>query len=145
MVGWGFAFGRGFVILLWSIVWAIIAGIIAVVVAGVSVAGLISNPTGLLSNPVAFLGTFLLGIFLSVFVAIIGLYASIVKVTVDGAISQLEKSGRLPGSSYSMGTQPTLTVAPVLRKYCPNCGTTVAGGTTRCPNCAATLSIAPER
>src|SRR2546430_11726703 len=34
MVGWGFAFGSGFVILLWSIVWPIIAGIIAVLITG---------------------------------------------------------------------------------------------------------------
>src|SRR2546430_13539028 len=34
MVGWGFAFGRGVVILLWTIVWAIVAGIIAVLITG---------------------------------------------------------------------------------------------------------------
>jgi len=34
MVGWGFAFGRGFVVLLWSIVWAIVAGIVGVLVIG---------------------------------------------------------------------------------------------------------------
>ena len=143
MVGWGFAFGRGFVILLWSIVWAIVAGIIAILVTGGTLTSIVSNPTSFASNPTAYLGTFFLGIFLSVFIAVIGLYASIVKVTVDGAISQLERSGRLDrpsaSPSYSFGAQPT-QIAPLMqRKYCPNCGTSIVGGTTRCPNCAAML------
>jgi hypothetical protein len=139
MVGWGFAFGRGVVILLWSIVWAIVAGIIAILVTGGTLTTIISNPTGFSSNPTAYLSTFFLGIFLSVFIAVIGLYASIVKVTVDGAISQLERAGRLERPSYSLGTQPTQTAPLMQRRYCPNCGTSIVGGTTRCPNCAATL------
>jgi hypothetical protein len=140
MVGWGFAFGRGFVILLWSIVWAIVAGIVAVLITGSTLTGIISNPTGFASNPTAYLGGFLLGIFLSVFIAVVGLYASIVKVTVDGAISQMEKSGLSERSSYSLGPQPTQTAPPMLRKYCPNCGTSIPGGTIKCPSCGATLS-----
>jgi hypothetical protein len=103
MVGWGFAFGRGFVILLWSIVWAIVAGIIAILVTGGTLTSIISNPTSFASNPTAYLGGFFLGIFLGVFIAVLGLYASIVKVTVDGAISQLEKSELSARSSYSLG------------------------------------------
>ena len=79
------------------------------------------------SNPTGFLAAFFLGIFLGVLIATIGLYASIVKVTVDGAISQPERSGLTARSSYSMGSQPTLTAAPVLRKYCPNCGNSIPG------------------
>jgi hypothetical protein len=139
MVGWGFAFGRGVVILLWSIVWAIVAGIIAILITGGTLTSIVSNPTSFASNPTAYLGTFFLGIFLSVFIAVIGLYATIVKVTVDGAISQLERSGRLDRPSYSLGIQPTQTAPLMQRKYCPNCGTSILGGTTRCPNCAATL------
>jgi zinc ribbon protein len=139
MVGWGFAFGRGIVILLWSIVWAIVAGIIAVLITGGTLTGIISNPTSFASNPTAYIGGFLLGIFLSVFIAVIGLYASIVKVTVDGAISQIEKSGVLERSSYPLGPQPTQTAPPTLRKYCPNCGTSIPGGSLKCPSCGATL------
>ena len=142
MVGWGFAFGRGFVILLWSIVWAIVAGIIAVLVTGGTLASIASNPTGFESNPTAFLGllgTFFLGIFLGVFVAVVGLYASIVKVTVDGALSQLEKSGRLDRLASPLGIQPTLTSPSAGRKFCPNCGTTLPGGVTRCPSCGAAI------
>ncbi|HYY91410.1 MAG TPA: zinc ribbon domain-containing protein [Candidatus Dormibacteraeota bacterium] len=139
MVGWGFAFGRGFVILLWTIAWAIVAGIIAVFVTGLSVSALIANPTSILSNPVAFLGTFFLGIFLSVFIVVVGMYASIVKVTVDGAIRQMEKLGTPQGPSYTaMGVQPTMT-APMLRKYCPNCGNSIPGGSPKCPSCGALL------
>jgi len=139
MVGWGFAFGRGIIIFLWSIVWAIVAGIVAVLITGGTLAGVISNPATGVSNPMAFLAAFFIGIFLSVLIATIGLYASIVKATVDGAISQLEKSGLTARSSYSIGSQPTLTAAPVLRKYCPNCGNSIPGGTMKCPSCGPRL------
>jgi len=139
MVGWGFAFGRGITIFLWSIVWAIVAGIVAVLITGGTLAGVISNPATVASNPMAFLAAFFIGIFLSVLIATIGLYASIVKVTVDGAISQLEKSSLTARSSYSIGSQPTLTAAPVLRKYCPNCGNSIPGGMLKCPRCGARL------
>jgi hypothetical protein len=143
MVGWGFAFGRGFVVLLWSIVWAIVGGIIAVVITGGTLAAVIRDPTAVAANPTGILGGFFLGIFLSVFIAIIGLYASIVKVAVDGALSQLEKSGQYSRGSYSMGSQsmgsqPTL-VAPAMRKFCANCGNALPGGTAKCPNCGATM------
>ena len=147
MVGWGFAFGRGFVVLLWSIVWAIVAGIVGVLIIGGSLASLTSNPTAIASNPTGFITGFLaasfLGIFLIIFIAVIGLYATIVKVAVDGALSQLEKSGQYSRESYStgsqsMGSQPTL-VAPATRKFCANCGTALPGGTAKCPNCGASL------
>ncbi len=139
MVGWGFAFGRGFVIFLWTIVWGIVAGIIALLVTGGTLVSAFSNPTSVASNPTAFLGAFFLGIFLSFFIALIGFYATIVKVTVDGTIRHLERSGVLAGSSYSMGPQPTMTAPPMLKKYCPNCGTSIPGGSARCPSCGATL------
>ena len=139
MVGWGFAFGRGFVIFLWTIVWGIIAGIVAVLITGGALATAFSNPTSLASNPTAFLGAFLLAFFLSAFIALIGFYATVVKVTVDGTISQLEKSGLLSRSSYSMGTQPTMTAPPMLKKYCPNCGSSIPGGTLKCPSCGANV------
>ncbi len=138
MVGWGFAFGRGVVIFLWTIVWAIVAGIIAVLITGGTLAAVIRDPTAVAANPIGFLAAFSLGIFLAVFIATIGVYASIVKVSVDGALSQLEKSGRVQTGSSSIGSQPTL-VAPSLRKYCPNCGTSLPGGTVRCPNCGASF------
>jgi len=64
MVGWGFAFGRGFVVLLWSIVWAIVAGIVGVLVIGGSLSSLVSNPTAVASNPTSFLTGFLAASFL---------------------------------------------------------------------------------
>lgn len=145
MVGWGFAFGRGFVVLLWSIVWAIIAGIIGVLVIGGSLTRLASDPTAIASNPTGLIAGFLaasfLGIFLIIFISVIGLYATIVKVAVDGALSQLEKSGQYNRPSYaaaSMGSQPTL-VAPAMRKFCANCGNALVGGTAKCSNCGASI------
>ncbi len=147
MVGWGFAFGRGFIVLLWSIVWAIVAGIVGVLIIGGSLASVVSNPAAVASNPTGFLTGFLaasfLGIFLIIFIAVIGLYATIVKVAVDGALSQLEKSGQYSRGSYStgsqsIGSQPTL-VAPAMRKFCANCGTALPGGMSKCTNCGAAL------
>jgi len=103
MVGWGFAFGRGVVIFLWTIVWAIVAGIIAVLITGGTLAAVIRDPTAVAANPIGILAAFSLGIFLAVFIATIGVYASIVKVSVDGALSQLEKSGRVQTGSSSIG------------------------------------------
>src|SRR5438046_9405345 len=107
MVGWGFAFGRGITIFLWSIVWAIVAGIVAVLITGGTLAGVISNPAAVASNPAAFLAAFFVGIFLSILIATVGLYDSIVKVTVEGAISTLERPGLSTRAPNSMG--PTTT------------------------------------
>jgi hypothetical protein len=148
MVGWGFAFGRGFVVLLWSIVWAIVAGIVGVLIIGGSLSSLVSNPTAVTSNPTGFITGFLaasfLGIFLIIFISVIGLYATIVKVAVDGALSQLEKSGQYSRGSSSMGSQsigsqPTMVAPAATRKFCANCGTALPGGMAKCPNCGASL------
>ena len=141
MVGWGFAFGRGFVVFLWSIVWAIVGGIIAVLVSGGTLVALVSNPTAAISNPLALIGSFFLGIFLAVFVSVIGLYATIVKVAVDGALKQMEMSNFRPASaSYNLGTQPTLAISPAPAiKFCKNCGSSIPSGSVKCPNCGANL------
>ncbi len=114
MVGWGFAFGRGLVIFVWTIVWSIVAAIIALLITGGTLITAFSDPTVLASNPTALIGTFLFASFISFFIAIIGFYAS-------------------------LGLQPTQTVLPSLKKYCSNCGTSVPGGTVRCPNCNNSL------
>lgn len=141
MVGWGFAFGRGLVVLLWSILWAIVGGIIAVVISGGTLLTLASNPTAAIANPLALIGSFLLGIFLAVFVSVVGLYATIVKVAVDGALKQMEASGfRQPNASYNLGTQPTLAFAPSPAiKFCKNCGSSIPSGSPKCPTCGANL------
>ena len=140
MVGWGFAFGRGVIVFLWSIVWAIVGGIIAVIVSGGTLAAIISNPSAAASNPLALIGSFFLGIFLAVFISIVGLYATIVKVAVDGALKQMEMSSprQTMTASYNLGTQPTLAIAqPASIKYCKNCGTSIPSGSQKCPSCGA--------
>jgi hypothetical protein len=141
MVGWGFAFGRGLVILLWTIVWAIVGAIIAVVISGGTLAAFASNPTAIATNPFALIGSFFLGFFLATLVAIVGMYASIVKVAVDGALKQMESSGFAARPTVaSFGTQPTLTTAPnPVIKYCKNCGTSIPTGSAKCPSCGATF------
>src|SRR2546428_2633447 len=59
MVGWGFAFGRGFVVLLWSIVWAVVAGIVGVLVIGGFLFCFVSYPTAGNSQPKRFITGFL--------------------------------------------------------------------------------------
>jgi len=140
MVGWGYAFGRGFVVFLWGIVWAIVGGIIAILVTGSTLIAIISNPTAIATNPqalVGLIGAMFLGIILAVFVAVIGLYATIVKVAVDGALRQMEKSGyRQTPSSYTMATQPTLSFAPTpVVKFCKSCGASLPPGILKCPQC----------
>jgi hypothetical protein len=139
MVGWGFAFGRGFVVLLWSIVWAIVGGIIAVVISGGTLAAFASNPTAIATNPAALFGSFFLGFFLAALVAIVGMYASIVKVAVDGALKAIENSGySVRPTAASFGIQPTLTTAPnPAIKYCKSCGTSIPTGSAKCPSCGA--------
>src|SRR2546426_12621203 len=105
MVGWGFAFGRGVVIFLWTIVWAIVAGITAVLITGGTLAAVIRDPTAVASNSIGIPAAFSLGIFLAVFIATIGVYTSIVKVTVDGALSQMEESVRVQLESSSSGSR----------------------------------------
>lgn len=141
MVGWGFAFGRGFVVLLWTIVWAIVGAIIAVVISGGTLTAFASNPTAIATNPVAFIGSFFLGFFLAGLIAIIGMYASIVKVAVDGAVKQMENSVfSVRPTSASFGSQPTLTTGPnPVIKYCRSCGTSIPTGSAKCPSCGATF------
>jgi len=141
MVGWGFAFGRGFVVLLWTIVWAIVGAIIAVVISGGTLTAFASNPTAIATNPVAFIGSFFLGFFLAALIAIVGMYASIVKVAVDSALKQIENSGfSVRPTAASFGSQPTLTTGPnPVIKYCKSCGTSIPSGSAKCPSCGATF------
>ena len=141
MVGWGFAFGRGFVVLLWTIAWAIVGAIIAVVISGGTLTAFASNPTAIATNPVAFIGSFFLGFFLAALIAIVGMYASIVKVAVDSALKQIDNSGfSVRPTAASFGSQPTLTTGPnPVIKYCKSCGTSIPSGSAKCPSCGATF------
>ncbi len=81
MVSWGYAFKRGAIIWLWTILWGIIGGIIALAISGGSILAYLSNPSaGLASSAV--LGVFL-GVVIGSLIALIGGYAAIVKIILD--------------------------------------------------------------
>jgi hypothetical protein len=85
MVSWGYAFKRGAVAWLWSIVWGIIGGIVAVVISGGALYAYLSNPSaGLASGAV--LGVFV-GVVIGGLIALIGGYAAIVKIILDSKSS----------------------------------------------------------
>lgn len=85
MVSWGYAFRRGFIIWLWTILWGIVGGVIALVISGGSLFAYLSNPSaGLAAGAV--LGVFA-GVVIGVLIALIGGYAAVVKVILDSKTS----------------------------------------------------------
>jgi hypothetical protein len=85
MVSWGYAFKRGAVMWLWSIVWDIVGGIVALVISGGSLLAYLSNPSaGLAAGAV--LGIFA-GVVICGLIARIGGYAAIVKTILDSKSS----------------------------------------------------------
>ena len=92
MTSWGFAFRKGLVIWLWSIVWGIIGAIIGIVISGGSLFAIIMDPTALTSPSTmagAMLGMFA-GIFIGSLIAMIGMYAAMVKIITE-AVEELKK------------------------------------------------------
>ena len=81
MVSWTFAFKRGLVIWLWTIVWGIIGAVIAIAISGGSILALIANPTGgVAAGAVA--GIFA-GVFIGALISSIGNYATLVKIILE--------------------------------------------------------------
>jgi len=81
MVSWGYAFKRGLIIWLWTILWGIIGGIVAIVISGGSLFAYLSNPSeGLAAGAV--LGV-MAGVIIGALIALIGGYAAVVKIILD--------------------------------------------------------------
>ena len=137
MVGWGFAFKKGFVIFVWAIVWGLIGGVIALAIVGGTLFGVLSNPSSVVSNIGAVIAALILASILSALVASIGVFASIVKVTVEGAVQQM---GQVP-ASMSSNPRPMGPAVPAvsMSMSCKNCGASIPAGATRCPSCGANL------
>jgi len=81
MVSWGYAFKRGLIIWLWTILWGIVGGIVALVISGGSLLAYLSNPSGGLAAG-AVLGV-VAGVIIGVLIALIGGYAAVVKIILD--------------------------------------------------------------
>jgi hypothetical protein len=81
MVSWGYAFKRGLIIWLWTILWGIVGGIVALAISGGSLFAYISNPSETMGA-----GTVLgiiAGIIIGSLIALIGGYAAMVKIILD--------------------------------------------------------------
>ncbi|MFQ6064455.1 MAG: hypothetical protein ACE5L6_03165 [Candidatus Bathyarchaeia archaeon] len=87
MTEWGFAFKKGFIIFLWSIVWGIVGGIIGAILSGGALFAVITNPAAI-TDPTAMAGA-MMGIFAGVLIgsliASIGVFASMVKIITEAA------------------------------------------------------------
>jgi len=92
-VSWGFAFGRGFVIFLWTIVWGIIGGVIGWVIVSGTVGAALTDLSAFATNPGAFILALFLGVFVGALVPLLGIFATIVKVTVESSIQQALRLG----------------------------------------------------
>ena len=81
MVSWGYAFKRGLIIWLWTILWGIVGGIVAAIISGGSLLAYLLNPSEALTAG-AILGV-IAGVIIGVLIALIGGYAAIVKIILD--------------------------------------------------------------
>ena len=81
MVSWGYAFKRGGIIWLWTIVWGIIGSVIALLISGGSLLLLISDPSS--TTLAGSIIGIVVGIIVGALITSIGNYAAIVKITLD--------------------------------------------------------------
>jgi len=89
MVSWGTAFKKGFVIWLWSIVWLIVSSIIAIAISGGSLFVFLTNPTETTFwASIAGIG---IGIFIGMLLYTVLLFATVVKISIEGAIEEAKK------------------------------------------------------
>jgi len=90
MVSWGFAFKKGFIIFLWSIVWGIIGGIITMVIGGSSIVLILTNP----SNSNAWIGglaLMVIGSLIGSLIAAVLVFATILKITMESTLEEARK------------------------------------------------------
>lgn len=84
MVSWGFAFKKGLIIFLWSILWGIAGAIIGGIISGGAFFAVLPAMMG---GDVSAIGGVLLGIFAGAIVgglvSSIGVFATIVKITLE--------------------------------------------------------------
>lgn len=147
MVSWGFAFKKGFILWLWCILWVIVGSLIFGVIGVGSLLPLVDvilNPTPEKLAPEALAGAMLptiigviVGIFICSFIALIGVFASIVKVVTDAVEEQPLKRtlAEVPIE------RPTVPTPPSVAQYCPNCRRQIVDPSiVFCPDCGAKIT-----
>lgn len=130
MVGWGFAFKKGFILLLWCILWAIVGALIFVIIGIGSLLPLVDvilNPTAEALTPEALarimpplaIGV-IVGVIIGSLIPVIGVFASLVKVVTDAVEEQKR-----------MRADASLA--------CPDCGAEIRPEMVHCSKCGRKL------
>lgn len=146
MVGWGFAFKKGVILWLWCILWVIVGTLVFVIISVGSsslLIPLILNPTPESLTPEALLNTMpqviigiVAGILASSFIAVIGMFASIVKVVGDAVGEQMRKE-----SLAEAVREPTAPTPASITQYCPNCRRQIVDpSVVYCPDCGVKIT-----
>jgi hypothetical protein len=95
MVSWGFAFKKGFIIFLWSIVWIIIGTVIGAVIGGAALFGtLMSEMSKATPDFGVIMGGFVLamvGFAIGGIISTILVYATILKITMETTLEEAKK------------------------------------------------------
>lgn len=146
MVGWGFAFKKGFILWLWCILWVIVGALIFAIISGASLlpfVDVILNPTPEAFTPETLARTMppiiigvIAGIFIGSLIAVIGVFASLVKVVTDAVEEQTRKR-----SLAESVREPTVPTPPSVAQFCPNCGRQIVDpSVVYCPDCGAKIT-----
>ncbi len=146
MVGWGFAFKRGFILWLWCILWGIVGVVVFLIISIGSISPLVAlilNPTPETLTPEALASTVpqliigtVAGILAGSFIAVIGAFASIVKVVGDAVEERIRRR-----SLAEAVREPTIPTPRSTTQYCPNCGRQIIDlSVVYCPDCGVKIT-----
>ncbi|MFQ5758390.1 MAG: hypothetical protein ACE5IF_01785 [Candidatus Bathyarchaeia archaeon] len=88
MVSWSFAFKKGAIIFLWSIVWGIIGGIISMIIGFAGMMGMLGaiatgDPAQILTAFMGAMGAVIAGAVIGGIITWIGIFATLVKKIVE--------------------------------------------------------------
>ena len=115
MVSWNFAFKKGLVIFCWSILWGIIGGIVALIAISGLFSVALTDPATIASGIYA--TSLFLIVFITVLISSIGIYATIVKVTVETALAQVgERRAWSPVPPGPATPGPSMTTANIFQE-----------------------------
>lgn len=144
MVSWGTAFKKGLKLWLLCMLWIGVGVLIVAIISGVSVLAFIN----VIQNPPqtfeAFIGSMLpiivgviVGIIIGSLIAVVGVFASIVKVVTDAVEEQTLKRSL----AEVPVRRPTVPTPPSVAQYCPNCGGQIVDpSVVYCPDCGAKIT-----
>jgi len=95
MVSWGFAFKKGFIIFLWSIVWIIVGSIIGSIIGGAALLGTLMTEMAKtepnFGNIMAGFGLAMVGFAIGGIISTILVYATILKITMESTLEEAKK------------------------------------------------------